>query len=136
MKKFKIGLLFGGVGIMAVVSLLLGALFAALFSLGVLPLGAMEGVSWGITLVGCFLGALWVSRRAETMPLPISLGAVIFYLFDIFILRGLIFRTVGENVLILFLTGIFGVVVASFLAVGRNMSAYRGKNRLRKGKKG
>lgn len=136
MKKFKIGLLFGGVGIMAVVSLLLGAFFAALFSHGVLPLGAMEGVSWGITLAGCFLGALWVSRRAETMPLPLSLGAIIFYLFAIFILRGIFFRTVGENVLILFLVGIFGAVVASFLAVGRNMSAYRGKNRHRKGVKG
>lgn len=119
MKKIRIGPVFGGVGVIGAVTLGLGAVFAALFSGGLLPMAALRAVSWGITLVGCFVGGLWVSRKVGMMPLPLALGAVLSYFLIIFVLRGIFFRTVGEDFLIPFLLGIFGAVVGTFVAVGR-----------------
>lgn len=119
MKKIKAGPLFSGVLVMLLVSLGLSAIFAFLFSGGVLPLGAMRVVAWGITLVCCFLGGLWISNRVSTMPLPMTLGAVACYLLLIFVLRGLIFGTVAEPVAPVVGMAAVGGILGALVAAGK-----------------
>lgn len=130
MKKMNLGPMFGGVGVMAAVSLVLSAIFSALISSGVVPVGAMEGLGWGITLVAAFAGAFWVARRAERMPLPMAFGAFISYLLVIFVLRGILFHTVGDKLLLPVLLGGVGTLMGAVLASG--MGNGRGKRKKRR----
>lgn len=118
MKNRKIGVLLGGIAVMGAVSLGLAAVFTVFFAGGGLPVGAMEAVSWGITLVAAAVGALWGSRRSEKGPLPMSLCTGLAYFLLIFVFRGIFFREVGDRVIILFGCGFLGVAVGAFAAAG------------------
>lgn len=126
MKNQKIGVLFGGIAVMGAVSLGLAAIFAAFFTGGGLPVGAMEVVSWGITLISSLVGAMWVSHRTKKGPLPMSLCTGAAYLLLIFFLRGIFFRQVRDGILILFGIGLLGAAVGAFIAAGRGV---KGKKR-------
>lgn len=131
MKKRNIILMFGGMAVMAGVSLGLAALFGAVFAGGMLPTGAMEGVSWGITLVAALAGAFWISRRTEKGPLPMSLCVGIVYFLIIFTCRGIFFRQVGDDLLILLGCGFLGLVLGAFLAAGSQNKGRKRRNVLK-----
>jgi FtsH-binding integral membrane protein len=108
-------LLWGVVG-MLLMSLGVGALIAALVESGMFRGGVLPAASWGITLVSGLFGGLITAKAAGKLRLPLALAAVLCYLLLIFILRGLIFRTVGETPWIIPIWAAAGGVIGALLA--------------------
>lgn len=97
----------------------LSAVFAGLLTWGVLPMRAMEYIAWLITFAACFLGG---SRAARgPMPLPMALLSGGIYLAAVFVLRGILFQSVGERPL--------AVVLSAVLGCGIGAAAFASKSR-------
>jgi FtsH-binding integral membrane protein len=112
----QIKALLWGVAGMLLVSLGVGALIAALVESGMFRAGVLPAASWGITLIAGLFGGLITAKSAGKLRLPLALAAVLCYLLLIFILRGLIFRTVGETPWIIPIWAAAGGVIGALLA--------------------
>ena len=86
-----------GVATTLILSLGLAAIAAALVGKGVLPVHAMPVTGWVVTALAMLAGALLCGGRADCARLPLCVAAGVIYLLLIFLLRGLILRSVGEN---------------------------------------
>jgi FtsH-binding integral membrane protein len=121
----KIGALLWGVAGMLLVSLGVGAVMAALVERGMFRANVLPAASWGITLAAGLVGGLITAKSAGKLRLPLALAAVLCYLLLIFILRGLIFRTVGETPWIIPIWAAVGGVIGALLASGRGRKRHR-----------
>jgi FtsH-binding integral membrane protein len=112
----QIRALLWGVAGMLLASLGLGAVIAALVESGMFHASVLPAASWGITLVSGIFGGLITAKSAGKLRLPLALAAVLCYLLLIFILRGLIFRTVGETPWMIPVWTAAGGVIGALLA--------------------
>lgn len=115
----KIGAILWGTAMMLLASLGIGAVLAALVESGLFSAGVLSAASWGITLVAGLLGGLVTAKCAGKLRLPLALTAVLCYLLLIFVLRGLIFRTVGETPWLIPIWAVAGGVIGALLASSR-----------------
>ena len=124
-RDVNIGVPVVGSVIILAVSFVLSAVAAALFGRGVLPMSAMQSTSWIITFLGCLLGGVWVSGKTDTMVLPKGLLAGGIYLLFAFIMRGILFQSVGDKVYIPVLAGTLGAVLGAVLSAGKGKKRHR-----------
>lgn len=115
MKEKMLDVLSGG-AVIFVSAFLLCCLFAALLTAGILPMKTMEYLAWGISFAACFLGGIKASRGG--MPLPTSLMSTGAYLLLVFLLRGLIFQSVGERPLAVCGFALAGAVLGAVTSAG------------------
>ena len=100
-----------------ILSLLLSGAAAALASAGILPVAAMPAFACGITVISAFCGAAVCGLQVKAARLPLCMAGGIVYLLLVFVMRGLIFRSVGENLwsipVCVLLSAMAGAVVTS-----------------------
>lgn len=118
-QKIRLGVPAAGCVLMFVFSCVFAALLAAVYGGGVLSLEHMPLSAGIVTFLACFLGSFWVSGKAERMPLPNALISSAAYLLLVFVLRGLVFRSVGDRVFYVMIAGIIGSLLGAFLSAGR-----------------
>ena len=90
-----------GVIAMLALSLLLSAASAYLAGRGILPVSAMRGAACTITVIAALCGAILCGLRAGSARLPLCLVTGAVYLLLVFVIRGLIFRTTGDDLWII-----------------------------------
>ena len=122
---FKIGVPVTGCVMMLAVTSALAAVAAALFGGGVLPVFAMGTAAWIITFLGCLLGGIRVAGKADSMVLPGGLLAVGIYLLLVFVLRGILFQSVGDKVYIVVLAAVLGTLTGVLLSAGKGKKRRR-----------
>lgn len=116
---FKISVPMTGCVMMLAVTSALAALVAALFGGGVLPVSTMGTAAWIITFLGCLLGGMRVAGKADSMVLPGGLLAVGMYLLLVFILRGILYQSVGDKAYIVVLAAVLGTLAGVLLSAGK-----------------
>lgn len=116
--QFQIRGVLVGSGVMVLASLLLSAIVSGLLVSGILPMGALKPAGWGITLLACFLGAMVTSRQTGAMPLPASLLAGLLYLAVIFIMRGVLFKTVGDRAYMVVILALAACILGALAGAG------------------
>lgn len=116
--QFQIRGVLVGSGVMVLASLLLSAIVSGLLVSGILPMGALKPAGWGITLLACFLGAMVTSRQTGSMPLPASLLAGLLYLAVIFIMRGVLFKTVGDRAYMVVILALAACILGALAGAG------------------
>lgn len=97
MKKMTVGAVLWGVLSALAVSLMLSAAAAALAGTGTLPAGALKYAAWLVSLLAGLVGGFFTAKQAGKQRLPLALAAAGIYLLLIFVLRGLIFRSVSSQ---------------------------------------
>lgn len=117
--QFQIRSGLAGAVVTLAVSLVLSAVCSGLFVSGILPAGFMQAAAWVITFAACFLGALTAARQANVMPLPVALLAVGLYLAVIFVLRGLVFQSVGDRPYIVILLALLSCISGAVTGSGK-----------------
>lgn len=105
-----------GVAVILVISLALAAVSAALIGGGLIPSGAMSVLAYGGAVAASLLGAISCGRQATSARLPLCLISCGIYLLLVFVLRGLIFRTVGTSLWIVPVCVLGGAVVGAMLS--------------------
>lgn len=118
-QKIRIGVPAAGCVLMFVFSCVFAALLAAVYGGGLLSLDKMPLSAVIITFLSCLLGGFWVSGKAEKMPLPNALISAAAYLLLVFVLRGLVFRSVGERALFVIISGMIGSLLGTVASAGR-----------------
>lgn len=108
-----------GILIIVVVAVLLAAICAGAVVCGLIPETAIGVVGALLTLLAAVSGGVMVGKAASGGALPKALGAAAGYLFLVFVIRGIMFGTVGEGGWRLVLAATLGAVVGVLLAVGR-----------------
>ncbi len=94
MKNGTIGALLRGILTALAVSLILSGAASALVGAGLLP-GGLRYISWGVALLSGLSGGFMTAKQAGKFRLPLALAAVGLYLLVVFVLRGLLFKSVG-----------------------------------------
>lgn len=97
MKKSTVGAILWGVLSALAVSLMLSGLAAALAGTGTLPIGAMQYAAWLVSLLAGLAGGFMTAKQAGKQRLPLALAAAGIYLLLIFVLRGILFRSVSSQ---------------------------------------
>lgn len=113
-----------GVLAMLILSLVLSAIAAALISAEILPVGAENGVCWGIAGLVSFLGALVCARRAGEKRLPLCMASGVVYLLLAFVLRGLFFKEVGPQPWVVPVLTVAGCVLGALASSGKKKRRY------------
>jgi FtsH-binding integral membrane protein len=123
--SIKIGSLLWGVAVMLLASLGIGAVAAALVESGMIRAGVLPAASWGITMLAGLFGGLATAKRAGKLRLPLAIAAAVCYLLLIFILRGLLFRTVGQTPWMIPIWTLAGGVIGALIASSGNGKRHR-----------
>lgn len=113
-----------GVAVMLALSLGFAALTAALVGGGLLPVGAMGPAACIVTVAAALLGALLCGKRAGKARLPLCLCTWAVYLLIVFVLRGLIFKTVGESPWVIPCCGLVGAIPGALLSSRQKRRRY------------
>ena len=106
-----------GAAFTCAVSLMLAAAVSALTALGTLPISIYPAVSCCISFVASAIGAYLCGRSAPRWKLPLCITGTAVYLLVGFVLRGLIFHTVGPKLWIIPLYAAVGCVIGALLSL-------------------
>ena len=105
-----------GLAVTMLLSMALAALGAALMETGALPPQHMTILVCGITVLATFLGALVCGKKADGTRLPLCLSACAVYLLLIFVLRRLIFGSMGTALWRIPVCALVGSVMGAILS--------------------
>ena len=106
----------GGAVVMFVLSVTLTALSAVLIRGGMLPSGGTPATVCVIAFISALIGGICCAAYAKKAKLPLCLASVAVFLLCIFVLRGLIFRTVGDRPWLIPVWAVIGAVLGALIA--------------------
>ena len=109
---------FLGTGVMLLLSMVLAGMFAVLLETGRIPAYHLEAPACGIAVLSALTGAWLCGKTAPKARLPLCLAAWGLYLLLAFALRGLIFRSLGEQLWRIPLWGSLGCLAGAVAAAG------------------
>lgn len=109
-----------GVLLMLLAEFVLAALFAAFLNAGILPLSGGKVLGVIGVFLACLAGGWVISRGLSGLRLPFALMTAGVLLLLTFVLRGLIFGTVGEGVLLTVLAGFLGAAIGAGFGAGKS----------------
>ena len=108
-----------GAGVLVLIVLFCGMAAAAVIGAGTLPVSALPALSCGITCLAAAVGGAVCGVKAGTARLPLSLAVSGLYLIAAFVLRGVLFGTMGERPWILVLSAAAGALIGAVLSSKR-----------------
>ena len=114
-----------GICVMVIVCVVLAAICSGTVLWGWIPGGSLRVVGAVVTFLAAMTGGWFVAGCASGGPLPKALATAAGYLAIVFILRGLVFRTVGEGVWLPALTAVLGAAAGAFLTAGKGKKRRR-----------
>ena len=114
-----------GILVIVVVGAVLASVCSGAVLWGWIPESALRIVGAVVTFAAAMTGGSVVGRRTVGGALPKALIAVVGYLALVFILRGLLFRSVGEGAWLPVLASALGAVSGVLLTVGKGKKCRR-----------
>lgn len=107
-----------GAAAMLLLSMVLAGILAALMETGRVPVRDLGVPACGITILAALAGAWVCGKGVSKARLPLGLGACGLYLLTVFVLRGLIFYSVGERLWQIPLCAVLGTLAGAMISAG------------------
>lgn len=98
------------------ISLVFAAVFAALVENGVIPAQSLSAIVYGISAVSALVGGILCGKKASKARLPLCVASCGIYLLIIFVLRGLVFKTVTSTPWIIPICAFIGAIIGAMLS--------------------